>query len=123
MTASTLDRVSNKDRRWFAAHPRATERLRRVVPGECWPEDTSAYTHMLVVQLRSGARARIGLRIFREDDGPVRHLQYAPTGERWTVTPSGAVQRSATGHEAWERIAPRNIQQLIAIGRGMERAA
>ena len=53
------EKVSEDDRRWFAANPDASWRLRRLVPGELPGQPAGRW--MLVNQVRPGLRLRAPL--------------------------------------------------------------
>ena len=53
-----IDDAADADREWFERHPFATERVRRLVPGEFWPFAYAENARVHVRQIEPGIRAR-----------------------------------------------------------------
>jgi len=118
-SASVLDTVSVMDAEWFKSHPNAECYIRPLIPGEYGPfEDQIDYTHILVIQMAPGARARSGLRIFHESDTPLTELVDYQSGARWAVTFDGKlIPIPPETREAWQVLCDADTQKLIKAGR------
>jgi len=113
-SASVLDAVSTRDAKWFKAHPNAGCYVRPLISGEYGPfEDEINYTHVLVTQMFSGARARTGLRIFSESDAPLTELVDYRSGARWLVTYDGMlIPKPPNTCEAWQMLCGADTRKL-----------
>ena len=56
--ARLQNQVRERDREYFEQHPAATEYVRPYVPGEVWPVDYAAATHVIVTQIVPGFRTK-----------------------------------------------------------------
>jgi hypothetical protein len=76
-----IDRVSEQDRSWFAAHPEANEYVRPYIPGEFGIEkdaEMSAIEYTLVTQVFPGFRTRQRVMQNSSFDDAIGLLRRAP---------------------------------------------
>jgi len=116
---SILDAVATKDAAWFKDHPGEENYVRPLVPGEYGPfEDQIDYTHVLVVQMFPGGRARSGLRIFHESGTRLTELVDYRSDARWNVTYDGMlIPKPPNTRKAWQILCGLDTQKLIKAGR------
>lgn len=117
MNLLVMDAVSELDREWFEKHPGHRCYVRDLVPGELPEGAPTGHNVVLVVEMFRGARMRLPLKAYRDDDGPLKTLVSMATGERWNVAPNGAVTPGrGTRRPAWEAFASGESQALLEAG-------
>ena len=122
MNLYVLDAVSNIDREWFGEHPGARCYVRPYIPGEGGPEEPVDANHSLVIEMFTGARMRLPIKLYRDDDGPLTEIVGVTTGERWTVAKSGAVlPAKGTRRPIWEALTSGESRRMLEAGFAVRR--
>jgi hypothetical protein len=117
MSHAVLDAISEIDREWFEQHAGARVYVRPFIPGEVPPDVPVDANYTLVIQMFPGGRMRLPVRLYREYDTPLTEIVHIATGERWTVTESGAVlPAKGTRRPIWEALTSGESQQLLEAG-------